>query len=143
MVNGCTGTEWIMVWKMGDMLYIWDMGNDDRLTCIRSAFYSSSVEKAASWLEHLRHEDGGWGESCQSSVEKKFISLPFSTPSQTAWALDALISYYDQETPIIRKGISYLLAQSTMNEKYPTGTGLPGAFIFAIIVMDIYIRYLL
>ncbi|MFK4465951.1 prenyltransferase/squalene oxidase repeat-containing protein [Bacillus sp. RC252] len=91
-----------------------------------------SLKKAASWLEHLQHEDGGWGESCQSSVEKKFISLPFSTPSQTAWALDALISYYDQETPIIRKGISYLLAQSTMNEKYPTGTGLPGGF---------YIRY--
>lgn len=58
--------------------------------------------------------------------------MPFSTPSQTAWALDALISYYDKETPVIRKGISYLLSNSYINEKYPTGTGLPGGF---------YIRY--
>ena len=39
---------------------------------------------------------------------------------------------YDTETPAIRKGISYLLANPYVNEKYPTGTGLPGGF---------YIRY--
>ncbi len=91
-----------------------------------------SLKRAALWLEHIQHEDGGWGESCQSSVEKRFVTLPFSTPSQTAWALDALISYYDKETPTIRKGVSYLLANPYVNEKYPTGTGLPGGF---------YIRY--
>ncbi len=26
---------------------------------------------AALWFEHIQHEDGGWGESCQSSMEKK------------------------------------------------------------------------
>ena len=62
-----------------------------------------SLKRAALWLEHIQHEDGGWGESCHSSMEKRFITLPFSTPSQTAWALDALISYYDTETPAIRK----------------------------------------
>ncbi|MFN0628196.1 prenyltransferase/squalene oxidase repeat-containing protein, partial [Bacillus anthracis] len=91
-----------------------------------------SLTRAASWLEHIQHEDGGWGESCHSSVEKRFVTLPFSTPSQTAWALDALISYYDTETPAIRKGVSYLLSNPYVNERYPTGTGLPGAF---------YIRY--
>ncbi|EJR53134.1 squalene-hopene cyclase [Bacillus cereus VD107] len=105
------------------------------MTGLRALGISSthaSLKKAASWLEHVQHADGGWGESCQSSVDKRFISLPFSTSSQTAWALDALISYNDKETPIIRKGISYLLTKPTMNEKYPTGTGLPGGF---------YIRY--
>lgn len=72
------------------------------------------------------------GESCRSSEEKRFISLPFSTPAQTAWALDALISFHDTETPVIRKGISYLLAHSSQNQNYPTGTGLAGGF---------YIRY--
>lgn len=105
------------------------------LTGLRSLGIPSSdpsLKRAALWLEHIQHEDGGWGESCHSSVEKRFVTLPFSTPSQTAWALDALISYYEKETPIIRKGISYLLSNPYVNEKYPTGTGLPGGF---------YIRY--
>ncbi|HEK9102129.1 TPA: squalene--hopene cyclase [Bacillus pseudomycoides] len=92
----------------------------------------TALQKAATWLESIQHSDGGWGESCRSSVEKKFISLPFSTPSQTAWALDALIAFYDTETPVIRKGISYLLAHPTQNQDYPTGIGLPDGF---------YIRY--
>lgn len=92
----------------------------------------TALQKAATWLESIQHSDGGWGESCRSSVEKKFISLPFSTPSQTAWALDALIAFYDTETPVIRKGISYLLAHPTQNQDYPTGIGLPDEF---------YIRY--
>ncbi|MDM5189224.1 squalene--hopene cyclase [Bacillus sp. DX4.1] len=92
----------------------------------------SALKRAVTWLEAIQHRDGGWGESCRSSEEKRFISLPFSTPAQTAWALDALISFHDTETPAIRKGISYLLAHSSQNQNYPTGTGLPGGF---------YIRY--
>lgn len=91
-----------------------------------------ALQKAVTWLETIQHRDGGWGESCRSSKEKQFISLPFSTPSQTAWALDALIAVYDTETPAIRKGISYLLSHSVTHEDYPTGTGLPDGF---------YIRY--
>ncbi|KEK22256.1 terpene cyclase/mutase family protein [Bacillus gaemokensis] len=91
-----------------------------------------ALQKAVAWLESTQHRDGGWGESCRSSIEKRFVSLPFSTPSQTAWALDALIAFYDSETPAIRKGISYLLAHSTEHQEYPTGTGLPDGF---------YIRY--
>ncbi|SDZ11151.1 prenyltransferase/squalene oxidase repeat-containing protein [Bacillus sp. 166amftsu] len=88
----------------------------------------TALQKAVAWLENIQHRDGGWGESCRSSIERQFISLPFSTPSQTAWALDALIAYYDIETPTIRKGISYLLTQSMENQDYPTGLGLSGGF---------------
>ena len=116
----------------GDLLYIWYVGCYDWFTVTRIPSSNPSLTRAASWLEHIQHEDGGWGESCHSSVEKRFVTLPFSTPSQTAWALDALISYYDTETPAIRKGVSYLLSNPYVNERYPTGTGLPGAF---------YIRY--
>ena len=105
------------------------------LTGLRAIGVSAThpaLQKAAAWLESTQHSDGGWGESCRSSIEKRFVSLPFSTPSQTAWALDALISYYDAETSCIRKGISYLLEYSAEHEEYPTGTGLPNGF---------YIRY--
>lgn len=91
-----------------------------------------ALKKAVMWLERIQHRDGGWGESCRSSIEKRFVPLSFSTPSQTAWAIDALISYYDEETPVIRKGISYLLEHAASHQEYPTGTGLPNGF---------YIRY--
>lgn len=87
-----------------------------------------TLKKAINWLEYIQNPDGGWGESCQSSKDRKFIPLPFSTPSQTAWALDALISYYETETPVIRNGISYLLTYPYKNKKYPTGIGLSGTF---------------
>ena len=108
----------------GDLLYIWYVGCYDWFTVTGIPSSNPSLTRAASWLEHIQHEDGGWGESCHSSVEKRFVTLPFSTPSQTAWALDALISYYDTETPAIRKGVSYLLSNPYVNERYPTGTGL-------------------
>ncbi|PHA03417.1 squalene--hopene cyclase [Bacillus pseudomycoides] len=91
-----------------------------------------TLEKAVRWLETIQHRDGGWGESCRSSKEKRFISIPFSTPSQTAWALDALIAVHDKETASIQKGINYLLEHSLEHIEYPTGAGLPGEF---------YIRY--
>ncbi|CAM4244027.1 squalene-hopene cyclase [Bacillus manliponensis] len=86
------------------------------------------LQKAIQWLEAIQNRDGGWGESCRSSKEKRYIALPFSTPSQTAWALDALISFYDKETPSIQKGIHYLIEHSLQHREYPTGTGLPGSF---------------
>lgn len=88
----------------------------------------SALQKAIKWLEAIQHRDGGWGESCRSSKEKRYIALPFSTPSQTAWALDALISFYDKETSSIQRGIHYLLENSFHHREYPTGTGLPGGF---------------
>ncbi len=63
---------------------------------------------------------------------KDSLLLPFSTPSQTAWALDALISYYDTETPTIRKGISYLLSNPYVNERYPTGTGFTRWVLYSL-----------
>ncbi|MFD3445696.1 squalene--hopene cyclase [Microbacteriaceae bacterium 4G12] len=88
------------------------------------------VQKAVRWLESVQHEDGGWGESCRSSEVKRFVPLRWSTPSQTAWALDALIAVSKTETPAIRKGIQFLLQKKFVkaSTQYPTGIGLPGGF---------------
>ncbi|MCP8969169.1 squalene--hopene cyclase [Ectobacillus ponti] len=90
-----------------------------------------SIQKAVRWLESIQNPDGGWGESCSSSVQKRFVPLSFSTPSQTAWAVDALLSVQKRETPAIRRGILYLLQQQDLKRhvlEYPTGLGLPGGF---------------
>lgn len=90
-----------------------------------------TVLKAVEWLKSIQNHDGGWGESCRSDQKGAYIPLGTSTPSQTAWALDALLSVYQKRTPFIDKGISSLLHQLKNNDwstRYPTGAGLPGNF---------------
>jgi sporulenol synthase len=75
--------------------------------------------------------DGGWGESCLSDESQQYIPLGFSTPSQTAWALDALIAAELQENPAVTRGVESLLKLVEKNgteTSYPTGAGLPGGF---------------
>ncbi|MEB4616707.1 hypothetical protein OOT08_18920, partial [Leucobacter sp. M11] len=77
--------------------------------------------------------DGGWGESCYSDQKNKYVPLSFSTASQTAWALDALISISDQADDAIEKGMRRLLdlinnEQTSPADSYPTGAGLKGKF---------------
>ncbi len=92
---------------------------------------SAVIQKAIHWLESVQLDNGGWGESCSSSEQKKYTPLPYSTPSQTAWALDALIKSNAYNNSSVQKGISHLLNPSSFSESaltYPTGIGLPGQF---------------
>ncbi|MEK4250031.1 terpene cyclase/mutase family protein [Paenibacillus sp. FSL W7-1287] len=89
------------------------------------------VQKAIEWLYSIQNRDGGWGESCTSDRRMQYTPLHYSTPSQTAWALDALIAMHDQPTSAINSGMKRLMA--LINENgwptiYPTGAGLPGNF---------------
>ncbi|WP_390621192.1 squalene--hopene cyclase [Bacillus testis] len=86
------------------------------------------IMKGVLWLESIQQPDGGWGESCKSAEKEEYIPLPFSTPSQTAWAVDALLSVRNPDAPSIQKGIQYLLQNENNKSEYPTGLGLPGGF---------------
>lgn len=90
-----------------------------------------AVRKAVKWLTDIQNPDGGWGESCDSDRVMRYTPLHQSTPSQTAWALDALIAANDKPTPAIKRGINSLMALINENgwqTVYPTGAGLPGNF---------------
>lgn len=61
-----------------------------------------------------QNSDGGWGESSLSYVNEHFHGVGVSTPSQTAWALLALIETVDLHTPSpsltsINRGYDYLV----------------------------------
>ena len=45
----------------GDLLYIWYVGCYDRFTVTGIPSNNPSLKRAALWLEHIQHEDGGWG----------------------------------------------------------------------------------
>ena len=90
-----------------------------------------AVQKAVDWLTHIQNRDGGWGESCKSDLHSTYIQLGSSNITQTAWALDALISVAENPTPIIDAGISNLLESHDNDDwtiTYPVGQGMGGGF---------------
>ncbi len=90
-----------------------------------------SIQKAIKWLESIQLKDGGWGESCESADKERFIPLAYSTASQTAWALDALLTVKRTASATIQKGIAFLVNEESYHpdaNRYPTGLGLRGGF---------------
>ncbi len=97
---------------------------------------SSLIQNAVSWLKSVQNEDGGWSESCESYLRSTHIPLPYSVPSQTAWALMGMIAGGKGNSDTVKRGVDFLMRTQTpegsWNEQAYTGTGFPGHF---------YIRY--
>jgi len=87
-------------------------------------------------LARQNADDGGWGEDCLSYASSDFAGRGASTPSQTAWALIALLHGGHAHSPAVRRGVEYLLErmtpEGTWDEELFTGTGFPRVF---------YLRY--
>ncbi|MNZ97931.1 Sporulenol synthase [compost metagenome] len=104
------------------------------LTGLKAVGLSSeheTVKKGAKWLLSIQNPDGGWGESCRSDRLQLYWPLGESTPSQTAWALDALIAVHQKPTSAMQKGVQRLMTalhEDKWTSAYPTGAGLPGSF---------------
>ena len=96
----------------------------------------SAVIRAGEWVRSLQNADGGWGESPASYDDPAHRARGESTPSQTAWALMALLATEDCDSGSVTEGVLYLLErqtpQGTWAEEACTGTGFPGVF---------YLRY--
>jgi squalene-hopene/tetraprenyl-beta-curcumene cyclase len=92
------------------------------------------VRRAVRWLEQHQNDDGGWGEDLRSYRDPAWVGHGDSTPSQTAWALLALLAA-DEDTDAVRRGVRHLLATQRpdggWDEERFTGTGFPGDFYIA------------
>ncbi len=90
-----------------------------------------SIQQGIEFIRAYQNRDGGWGESCASYDEGRFIPNP-STPSQTAWAVLALLAGGDLRSESLYNGIDYLVESQhddgSWNEEYCTGTGFPRVF---------------
>ena len=74
------------------------------------------IERAAAWLISKQNADGGWGESCHSYVDESFAGVGASTPSQTAWAVNALqIAGLGDDAPA-QRGLAYIKETQTPME---------------------------
>eukprot|EP00831_Metopus_contortus_P082541 TRINITY_DN894_c0_g2_i1.p1 TRINITY_DN894_c0_g2~~TRINITY_DN894_c0_g2_i1.p1 ORF type:complete len:295 (-),score=29.37 TRINITY_DN894_c0_g2_i1:72-956(-) len=87
------------------------------------------IAESVSWLLSCQNKDGGFGESTKSYIDEKYAGKGVSTPSQTAWALLALLEvrhHYVTEDAI-QKAVQYLLndfrKRGTWFDSSSVGTG--------------------
>jgi squalene-hopene/tetraprenyl-beta-curcumene cyclase len=95
------------------------------------------IRRAVDWLIAHQRADGGWGEAGESYwPDVPHGEAPYSTASQTAWALLALMAADEVDNSAVRRGIAYLLASQNRDgnwdEPWYTAVGFPRVF---------YLRY--
>jgi squalene-hopene/tetraprenyl-beta-curcumene cyclase len=102
------------------------------------------IQQAAEWIRMVQNSDGGWGESVGTYDEPDTRGIGVSTPSQTAWALMALLAAGDDRSDSIAKGVRWLLGRQREDGSWDesmgegrtrqgiiTGTGFPKVFYLA------------
>jgi squalene-hopene/tetraprenyl-beta-curcumene cyclase len=92
------------------------------------------IRRAVAWLERHQNPDGGWGEDLRSYRDRALAGIGTTTPSQTAWALLALLAA-EERGPVVRAGVAWLVdhqrPDGNWDEPQFTGTGFPGDFYLA------------
>jgi squalene-hopene/tetraprenyl-beta-curcumene cyclase len=100
------------------------------LDALKFDMSSEPVRRAVRWIADHQNADGGWGESCRSYVDPDARGRGPSTPSQTAWALLALLAAGDEGSAAAERGVRHLVETQhdggSWDEAYFTGTGFPG-----------------
>ncbi|HEX4420538.1 MAG TPA: squalene--hopene cyclase [Kofleriaceae bacterium] len=100
------------------------------LAAVGEPMDSLAVRRAVRWLVERQNADGGFGEGCESYVDRAARGRGPSTPSQTAWALLALVAAGRADSPAARRAADHLRTtqrdDGAWDEDAFTGTGFPG-----------------
>jgi squalene-hopene/tetraprenyl-beta-curcumene cyclase len=91
------------------------------------------VQRAVRWLEAHQNADGGWGETCESYDRPGLAGVGESMPSQTAWALLALLAAGRARSVAVERGVAYLMqtqhGDGAWEDPLWNGTGFPRVFM--------------
>jgi squalene-hopene/tetraprenyl-beta-curcumene cyclase len=94
------------------------------------------IRKAVDWLKSRQRDDGGWGEDGASYWPDQSNTAKASTPSQTAWALLALMAAGEVGSSAVERGVAFLMEAPRegceWEEPWYTAVGFPRVF---------YLRY--
>ncbi|KAA2235681.1 squalene--hopene cyclase [Salinarimonas soli] len=93
---------------------------------------SPAMRRAGNWLKARQNPDGGWGEDCASYAPAGRDRAYPSTPSQTAWAVLALMAAGEGAGEAARRGAAFLESAPRQGARWReepwTGTGFPRVF---------------
>jgi squalene-hopene/tetraprenyl-beta-curcumene cyclase len=125
-----TDGSWYGRWGVNYIYGTWQV-----LRGLRAMNYNMTepwLLRGRNWLERVQHDDGGWGERCNTYDDPVFKGRGPSTASQTAWAVMGLCAFDDPENPALKRGIEYLIRtqnpDGSWTEDETTGTGFPKVF---------------
>jgi len=121
-------------WGRWGVNYIYGLGAAlPALAALGEPLTAPPIRRAVEWLLRHQQPDGGWGESCDSYADPSRRGAGPSTPSQTAWALMALLAAGEAAHEAAARGVGYLLSRQrsdgSWDEAHFTGTGFPSDFM--------------
>ena len=85
--------------------------------------HEPQIQQAAEWIRMVQNPDGGWGETCGSYDDPNTRGVGLSTPSQTAWALLALLAAGDDRSDSLAKGVRWLLTRQRADGSWDESMG--------------------
>jgi squalene-hopene/tetraprenyl-beta-curcumene cyclase len=123
--------SWYGRWGMNYIYGTWSVLC--ALNAVKHDMQSGEVQKAVRWLKDIQNPDGGWGEGGESyALDYAGYTPAPSTPSQTAWALLALMAAGVVDDPAVKRGVAYLAKEQgedgLWEEERFTATGFPRVF---------------
>ena len=111
------------------------------LAAIGEDMSQAYIGRACDWIAGRQQENGGWGETCASYMERDLAGRGTPTASQTAWALLALLAVNrSQDRAAIESGCQFLVrhqVNGTWEEADYTGTGFPGYGVGQSLKLDL------